>query len=74
MDKEDVAFKYTCAHTHRYTHNGILLSHKKECHLIICNNMNGCRRYYANQTIKILYDFTYVESKQQQKIDNNSIW
>ena len=35
--------------------------------------MNGCRRYYANQTIKILYDFTYVESKQQQKIDN-SIW
>ena len=53
-------------------HNGILLSHKKECHLIICNNMNGCRRYYANQTIKILYDFTYVESKTTKQMNKHN--
>ena len=35
MDKENVV----------YTYNGILLSHKKEWDLAICNNMDGSRGY-----------------------------
>ena len=30
-----------------YTHNGILLSYKKEWNLAICNNMDGAREYNA---------------------------
>ena len=37
MDEEDVV----CIH------NGILLSHKKEWNLDICNNMDGAREYYV---------------------------
>lgn len=37
MDKEDVV----------YIDNGVLLSHKKEWNLAICNNMDGPREYYA---------------------------
>ena len=36
MDKRDVA----------HIHNGILLSHRKELNLGICNNMNGATDYY----------------------------
>jgi len=48
-----------------YIHNGILLSHKKQWDLIICNNKNGPRGYYAkwNKSDKerqIPYDFTYI--------------
>ena len=39
MDKEDVV----------YIHSGILLSHKKECHSAICNNMDRPRDYYTKQ-------------------------
>ena len=28
-------------------YNGILLSHKKECNLAICDNMDGPMGYYA---------------------------
>ena len=39
--------KMWCVRTHTHTHRGILLSHKKECNLIICDNMDGSRGYYA---------------------------
>ena len=32
-----------------YTHNRILLGHKKECSLAICDNMDGLRGYYASE-------------------------
>ena len=38
---------YTHTHTQTYTHNGILLSHKKEWNFTICGNMDGLRGYYA---------------------------
>ena len=52
-------------HIHTYMHNGILLSHKKEWSLAICNNMNGPRGYYAKWNKlggerQIPYDFTYM--------------
>ena len=37
MDKEDVV--YIC--------NGILLSHKKEWNIAICNNMDGPKEYHT---------------------------
>ena len=54
-DKEDVA----------YTYNGILLSHKKEWNLTLCDNMDGPRKYYAkwnksDRERQIPYDFTYM--------------
>ena len=36
MDKEDV-----------YIYSGVLLSHKKEWNLAICDNMDGPTGYYA---------------------------
>ena len=48
-----------------YIHNGILLSHKKEWNLAICNNMDGQGGYYAkwnksDREKQILYNFTYM--------------
>ena len=43
--------------------NGILLSHKKELNLAICNNMDGARKYYVkwSQSEKeIPYDLTHT--------------
>ena len=34
---------HTPSHTHTYTHNGILLSYKKEWNNAICSNMDGPR-------------------------------
>ena len=59
-----------------YIYNLILLSHKKEWSLAICDNMVGPRGYYAkwnksNWERQTLYDFThYVESKKQNKWTN----
>ena len=39
--------RYTHTITHTHTHNEILLSHKKEWNLTICNNMDGSEGYYA---------------------------
>ena len=55
MDKEDVIYIY----------NEILLSHKKEWKLAICNNMNGAREYYAkrNKSVRekqIPYGFAHM--------------
>ena len=42
-------FIYTLTHTHTHTHihNGILLSHKKECNNAICSSMDGLRDYHT---------------------------
>ena len=34
-------------YTHTHTHNGVLLSHKKEWNNAICSNMNGPRDYHT---------------------------
>ena len=49
-------------YTHTHTHNGVLLSHKKEWNNAICSNMNGPRDYHTNEVIqrKITYDITYM--------------
>ena len=39
---------YTRAHTH--THNGILLSHKKEWNGVICSNIDGRREDHTKQS------------------------
>ena len=54
MDKDDVV----------YTYDRILLSHKKEWNLTICDNMDEPRGYYAKWTIpgrqrQILYDLIH---------------
>ena len=46
-------------------HNGILLRHKKEWNLSICDNMDESREYYAkinksDVERQILYDFIYI--------------
>ena len=48
-----------------YIYNGILLGHKKECNLTICNNMGGPRGYSAewiksDRERQIPYNFTYM--------------
>ena len=53
MDKEDVVYMY----------NGILLRHKKEWNLAICDNVGGTRGYKwskSGRETQILYDFTYM--------------
>jgi len=30
-----------------HTHHGILISHKKEWNLALCNDVDGAREYYA---------------------------
>ena len=65
MNKEDIVCVYI------YTHDGILLSHKKESKLAICDNMDGLRGYYAkwNKSEKDKYhmiSFIY-ESKMNKR-------
>ena len=48
-------------------YNRILLGHKKEQKLTICNSMDGPRGYYAkwnksDTEQQILYDFTYMQN------------
>ena len=47
-----------------HTHNGILLSHKKE-HFTLCNSMDGPGEHYAKwdespRERQVPYDFTYM--------------
>ena len=54
MNKEDV-----------HIYNGILLSHKKEWNLAICDNMDGLGGHYAKWNKsdwerQTLYDITYM--------------
>ena len=69
MDKEEVVRIY----------NGILLSHKKERHLVICSNMDGAGEYGAewNQSDRerqMPYEFTYMLNPKNKisKTDTNS--
>ena len=52
-----------------YIYNGILLGHKKEWNLTICNNMDGLREYYAKwnkwEKDKCHMILLYVESKER---------
>ena len=45
LDK--IVFTHTHTDTHTHIHNGRLLSHVIEWNLAICDNMVGCRKYYA---------------------------
>ena len=52
--------------------NGILLSHKKEWNLVICNNMDGTGGYYAkwnksDRERQIPYDFTHIWNLKKTK-------
>ena len=54
-----------CTPIFTQTYRGLLLSHKKEWNLAICNSMDGSRGYYAkwnksDKERKILYDFIYM--------------
>ena len=67
MDKEDrcvCVCVCVCVCMYIHTHNGILLSHKKELNLAICDNMDGSRGYYdkwnkSDTERQIPYDFIY---------------
>ena len=51
-----------------HTYNGILLSHKKELNITICNNIDGLGGWYAgwNRT-NIVWHHLYVKSKKIQQ-------
>ena len=40
-------YTYFDIYIHTYTHNGILLSHKKEGNFAICSNTDGHRGHYV---------------------------
>ena len=59
------------------THNGILLSHKKEWNIAICSNMDGSRGYHtkwskSDREKQILYDITYMQNLKENT--NESIY
>lgn len=50
-----------------YLHNEILMSHKKEGNLVICDNLGGPRGYHAMQKSQRkanIWFHLYVESKE----------
>ena len=56
---------YIYIYTHIHTHNGILLSHKKEWNNAICSYMDGPRDYHTKQSKlererQIPYDIIYM--------------
>ena len=57
-----------------YISNGILLSHKKEWNLAICNNMDGARVYYAkwNKSVRErqIYDFAHMWNLRNQTYEH----
>ena len=53
-----------------HIYNGLLLSHKKEWNITICNNIDGSRGYYAkwNKSDKDKHHMmSHVKSKEQHK-------
>ena len=57
--------------SHTYTHNGILLGHKKEQNPAICENMGGPRWYYikwgmSDEERQIQYDIAPMRSLKKQ--------
>ena len=65
MDKEYVI------HTHRHTHTGVLLSHKKEWNFAICSKVDGPEGYYAkwNKRKKLSLVFKLFISSQFGCVD-----
>ena len=77
-------------HTHTHigtTHTGIILSHKKEWNLAICDSMGGTWGYCAkwnksDRERQIPYDFTYMwnlrnkanKTRQDSKIQRTDWW
>ena len=58
-------YTYICVYIYINKYNGILLSHKKEWNLAICDNMDGPRWHYAKlnksgRERQMLYDLTYM--------------
>ena len=58
-----------------YLHNRILLGHKKEGNLTLCNSLGGPGEYYAkwNKWVKerqVPYDFTYMWNLMNKKLTN----
>ena len=48
-----------------HIHSGIVLSHKEECNLTICDSIDGPTVYYANWNMSVTErqiprDFTYM--------------
>ena len=62
MDKEDVVYIYIYIHTH----NGILLSHKKEWNNAICSNRVGTRDYHTK--------WSTSERERQTPYDLTCMW
>ena len=59
--------KMWCTYIHTHTHNGILLSHKKEWNNAICSNMDGPRDYHTkwskpDRERQISYNVTYMQN------------
>jgi len=57
-----------------YIYNGMLFSHKKECNLANCNDMDGAREYNAKQNNlvrerQIPYDFTHMWNSRNKTIE-----
>ena len=55
-----------------HTHNGILLSHKREWNTVICSNMGGPRDYHtkwskSGRERQIPYDITYIWNLKNKK-------
>ena len=55
-----------------YTCNGILFSHKKECNLVVCDNMDGPRSYHTKLKVRqrkanTVWFHLYVKSKKISK-------
>ena len=51
---------YTHTHTHTNTHKGVLLSHKKECHLQQMDAPGDIIQTEVSQIEKDKYDITYM--------------
>ena len=74
-------YKHIYIHTYIHTYSGILLSHKKEWNLAICNIMDGSRGYDAkwnnsSRERSIPHDFTNLcnlrnKTNEQGKTETN---
>ena len=65
VDIQIKKMRYTCVYVHIHTHNGILLSYKKEWYPAIYNNLDETWGYYVKWNksgtgTQILYIFSYM--------------
>ena len=76
MDIEDVI--HTRTHTHTHTHEHYSAIKKKYQNLVICDNMDGTRGYYAkwnksDRNTNTIWPHLYVESKKLNKQNKNRL-